>query len=78
MIEAAEADYRMLKEKGKEGESIPHYHGYLDGCGYGYIKGKEYQRDIDIETIPRLYMKWLMIDGDKPEWRDYIIQAMED
>lgn len=44
----------------------------------GYIKGATEQKDIDIERIPQLYVRWLMIDGEKPAWKEYVIKAMEE
>lgn len=44
----------------------------------GYIKGATDQRAIDIDIIPQLYVRWLMIDGEKPIWEEYANQAMED
>ena len=35
LIELANADYELLKEKGKEGEKVLHYNGYLDGFARG-------------------------------------------
>lgn len=33
--------------------------------------GANEQRKIDIETIPQLYVRWLMIEGEKPTWEEY-------
>lgn len=41
LIELANADYDMLKEKGKEGEKVLHYNGYLDGFATGCNIGKK-------------------------------------
>jgi len=41
LIEATDRDYKMLKEKGKEGEEVLHYHGFLDGYANGYADAKE-------------------------------------
>lgn len=39
LIELADADYNMLKEKGKEGEKVLHYNGFLDGFARGLYEG---------------------------------------
>lgn len=42
-----------------------------DAC----VKIATEQRQIDIETIPQLYIRWLMIDDEhgfeKPSWKEY-------
>lgn len=43
-----------------------------------YTQGATEQKEIDIEQIPQLYVRWLMIDGDKPSWKEYAIKAMGD
>ena len=42
-----------------------------------YEKGATEQKAVDIETIPRLYVRWLLIDGDKPSWEEYANKALE-
>ncbi len=39
LIELAKANYKMLKEKGKEGEEVLHYNGFLDGFARGMYEG---------------------------------------
>lgn len=34
------------------------------------------QKAIDIDIIPQLYVRWLMIDGEKPSWVEYANKAM--
>lgn len=41
LIEAAKADYEMLKGKGKDGEEVLHYLGFIDGFAFGYNTAKE-------------------------------------
>lgn len=36
------------------------------------------QKAIDIEKIPQLYVRWLMIDGEKPSWVEYANKAMKE
>lgn len=35
------------------------------------------QRTIDIEQIPQLYVRWMMIDGEKPSWKEYAKKEYE-
>lgn len=42
LLAAADNDFRMLKEKGKEGEEVLHLNGFLDGSAYGFCRSKEY------------------------------------
>lgn len=42
-----------------------------------YVKGATEQRAIDIDIIPQLYVRWLMIDGEKPSWVEYANKATE-
>lgn len=42
----------------------------------GYWQGATEQKAIDIETIPQLYVRWLLIEGDKPSWEEYANKAM--
>ena len=44
----------------------------------GAEKGATEQKEIDIEQIPQLYIRWLMVDGEKPTWKEYAIKAMEE
>lgn len=41
------------------------------------LKAIEKQKAIDIDTLPQLYVRWLMIDGEKPSWVEYATKAME-
>lgn len=41
LIEAAKANYEMQKEKGKDGEEVLHYLGFIDGFALGYNTAKE-------------------------------------
>ena len=43
-----------------------------------YIEIATEQKANDIETIPQLYVRWLMIEGDKPTWKEYANKAMEE
>lgn len=36
------------------------------------------QKAIDIAIIPQLYVRWVMIDGEKPTWYEYATKAMEE
>lgn len=47
--------------------------GYMEG----QKNGADEQKAIDIDIIPQLYMRWLMIDGEKPTWEEYANKAME-
>lgn len=48
-------------------------------CMYdGYIQGDTDRKSIDIKSIPQLYIRWLMIDGEKPSWDEYANKALED
>lgn len=45
----------------------------------GQKSGAEDQKAIDIDTIPQLYIHWLMIDDEqKPSWKEYANKAMEE
>lgn len=44
----------------------------------GFLAGATEQKDIDIELIPQIYMRWLMIEGKRPLWVEYANKAMED
>lgn len=44
----------------------------------GYIKGATEQRAIDIKIIPQLYIRWIMIEGDKPSWEEYATKVLEE
>lgn len=48
--------------------------GFREGQDYGATE----QKAIDIDEIPKLYVRWLMIDGDKPSWKEYANKAMEE
>ena len=41
LIEASKTDYEMLKGKGKYGEEVLHYLGFLDGFALGYKTAEE-------------------------------------
>lgn len=41
LMQLVDADYEMLKEKGKEGEEVMHYNGFLDGFAQGFTLAKE-------------------------------------
>ena len=43
-----------------------------------YVAVATEQKEIDIEQIPQIYVRWLMIDGEKPSWKEYANKAMED
>lgn len=43
-----------------------------------YAQGATEQKAIDMELIPQLYVRWLMIDGEKPSWVEYANKAMGD
>lgn len=47
----------------------------------GYENGAKEQIVIDIETIPPLYIRWILIDDtygfEKPSWEEYATKAME-
>lgn len=45
---------------------------------FGYVQGATEQKAIDIKALPQLYVRWLMIDGEKPSWEEYANKAMED
>lgn len=45
---------------------------------HAYCKGAMEQKAIDIEAIPQLFVRWLMIEGEKPSWLDYVNKAMEE
>lgn len=55
LIKAVEADYQMLKDKGKQGEKVLHQHGYLDGYGQGCSDAANYTRKKLINKA----CKWL-------------------
>lgn len=48
LIKLADADYNMLKEKGKEGEKVLHYNGFLDGFAHGWNVAR---RDIEERLV---------------------------
>lgn len=43
-----------------------------------YSKIATEQEAIDIDIIPQLYVRWLMIDGEKPSWAEYANKALEE
>lgn len=50
----------------------------IDAFRFGAVYGSDQQKSLDIETIPQLFIRWLMIDGDKPIWKDYAIKEMKE
>lgn len=61
LIELADADYAMLKEKGKEGEKVLHYNGFLDGFARGLHEGSNPWHKAS-EELPK--MRHFTADGD--------------
>lgn len=53
LIAASEADFKMLKEKGKEGEWALHYHGYLDGYAQGVMDARNGWHKLTNEDKPQ-------------------------
>lgn len=52
LIELAKADYKMLKDKGKEGEEVLHYNGFLDGFARGLHEGSTPWHKVS-EELPK-------------------------
>lgn len=78
LIELAKADYKMLKEKGKEGEKVLHYNGYLDGFAMGWNEGKKEEAEAMAEKL-RAVLKGAdvieMLSEDEIEAKAYDISA---
>lgn len=71
---------KTLEERAKEYAVIAKIRGDmpLELAEEVYIEIATEQKAIDIETIPQLYVRWLMIDGEKPSWKEYAIKATEE
>ena len=52
LIEAAEADYKMLKETGRSGEGVMHCNGFLDGYGQGILDAEPAWHKVEDGDLP--------------------------
>lgn len=64
LLALCDADYKMLREKGKKGEAVMHYNGYLDGFGEGFNACKEHYKEkvrkvLEKEFINKNYIEEL-------------------
>lgn len=72
--ERAKAYHNRIIEQNEQAEAWDFYNAYRIGATE--------QKAIDIETIPQLYIHWIMIDDEhgfeKPSWEEYATKAMEE
>lgn len=52
------------------------YSPFFEGYEKMYEEIAAEQKAIDIDTIPQMFIHWLMIEGEKPTWKDYANQVM--
>lgn len=69
LIELANADYDMLKEKGKEGEKVLHYNGFLDGFARGLSESLNPWHKVSEELPEEKHYKERTLQGIR-EWSE--------
>lgn len=74
LIELADADYNMLKEKGKEGEKVLHYNGFLDGFARGLYEGSNPWHKAS-EELPTHFGDYLVVIKSQQFGRRYALKC---